>query len=365
MLKELRIFTIILLIAAIGFLCRTTLKQKTSYIMHFFTSKGLISGSLTTENSSLYIDNNGRISIGPGNATSNSVSPDAVLRQGNGILLMETTDRMEPPSLVLCAIESAARVYPDRPVVYFMKGLGDINTEEDENRTRKHFPTLSSFDNIYFFPLKMEELFTDTPLQLWYKKVNPKKELYWTHVSSDACRFALIWKYGGIYMDADVISLRPIPKDHFVAAEHSTATSSSVFGLPPHYNVTWEFMENFVQNYRGEIWGHQGPGVFTRVVKRLCGISKFTSADDAMCANISYLHPDRFYPLSYSSWKKYFEVWKDLPTFPKSYALHLWNYMNSEGKTMVPGSNTLVEHIYQQQCPSTYGALQRNERTHV
>ncbi|XP_063771608.1 alpha-1,4-N-acetylglucosaminyltransferase-like [Pseudophryne corroboree] len=333
MLKYLKILMVVLSVAATGFICRTALEQETTEIMEFLLSTVKL--------------------------------PNVVLSQGNGILLMETTDRMQPPSLVLCAIESAARVYPDRPVVYFMKGLGDINTEEDEIRTRKQFPTLASFANVYFFPLRMEELFTDTPFLPWFKKVNPKKERYWTHVSSDACRFALIWKYGGIYMDTDVISIRPIPKDHFVAAQSIDITSSSVFGLSACNNVTWEFMENFVQNYRGSKWGHQGPGVFTRVMKRMCGIQVFTSTYDVMCANINYLRPERFYPILYQSWEKYFEMWNYLPTFPNSYALHLWNYMNSEGKTMVPGSNTLVEHIYQQHCPSTYRAVLRNERTHL
>lgn len=105
------------------------------------------------------------------NVTSKPITAYTILSKGNGILFMETTDRMKPPSLALCAIESAARVYPDRPVVFFMKGLGDIMTEEDEHRIRKHFPTFLPFDNIYFFPLKMEELFMYTPLLTWYKKV--------------------------------------------------------------------------------------------------------------------------------------------------------------------------------------------------
>ncbi|XP_073481004.1 lactosylceramide 4-alpha-galactosyltransferase-like isoform X1 [Aquarana catesbeiana] len=196
-------------------------------------------------------------------------------------------------------------------------------------------------------------------------RVNPEKEVYWTHVSSDACRFALMWKYGGIYMDADVISLHPIPQDHFLAAQDFTTTSSSVFGLSSHYQLAWRFMENFVENYRGEIWGHQGPGVFTRVVKKFCGMPVFTSTDDVMCGNISYFHPQRFYPISYPAWRRYFAVWQNLPTFNDSYALHLWNFMNKEGKSMVTGSNTLVEHLYQKQCPITYGYILTNEKTHL
>ncbi|XP_040204660.1 alpha-1,4-N-acetylglucosaminyltransferase-like [Rana temporaria] len=299
------------------------------------------------------------------NVTSKPITAYTILSKGNGILFMETTDRMEPPSLVLCAIESAARVYPDRPVVFFMKGLGDIMTEEDEHRIRKHFPTLLHFDNIYFLPLKMEELFMYTPLITWYKKVNPKKEKYWTHVISDASRFAMMWKHGGIYMDTDVISIRPIPKDHFVAAESTRVTSSSVFGLPPFHSVTWEFMENFVVEYKGYKWGHQGPGVFTRVIKKLCGEIVFTFLVDTVCGDIFYFHPYRFYPILYTSWEKYFEVNENPPTFTDSYGLHLWNYKNKVGLTMVPGSNTLVEHLYKKYCPLTYGAILRNETIYI
>lgn len=360
MMKELRILTVVLLVAAICFLARTSIKQKNVSITDFLISKGFIFKFLKGEE--INSQNNDSLTMGDFNHTSSSENIIAVLREGNGILFVETTDRMDEPSLVLCSIESAARVYPDRPVVFFMKGLDDITTEDDEKKAREHFPTLSSYNNIYIFPLRLEKLFADTPFLAWYRRVDPDREVYWTHVKSDACRFALMWKYGGIYMDTDVISIRPIPEDHFLAAETFTTTSSSVFGLSPHHKLTWEFMENFVQNYRGEIWGHQGPGVFTRVVNKYCGVPQFKSLDHIMCANASYFHPERFYPILYPSWKKYFEVWSKLPTFNNSYALHLWNFMNKERKSMVPKTNTLVEHLYQKYCPSTYEAI-LNEKT--
>ncbi|XP_069830353.1 alpha-1,4-N-acetylglucosaminyltransferase-like [Dendropsophus ebraccatus] len=267
---------------------------------------------------------------------------------------------MEPPPLVLCSIESAARVYPHRPVVFFMKGLDDIITDDDEKKVRERFPTLSSFKNIYFFPLRLEKLFADTPFLTWYQKIVPEREVFWTHVKSDACRFAMMWKYGGIYMDTDVISIRPIPEDNFIAAESVNSTSSSVFGLSPHHKLTWEFMENFVQNYKGKVWGHQGPGVFTRVVTKHCGNLTFESLDHLTCANVSYFHHERFYPITYRHWRKFFEVWNTLPTFNNSYALHLWNYMNKERKLMLVGSNSLVENLYRQYCPSTYNNISKN-----
>ncbi|KAM5165095.1 alpha-1,4-N-acetylglucosaminyltransferase-like [Mantella aurantiaca] len=345
MRKGLKLFIVVMVIISMAYLSRITREQKSHYIMNILMPNDLLPDSVTTDYAS----------------GMSSMIANTILRQGNGILFTETTDRMEPPSLVLCAIESAARVYPDRPVIFFMKGLRNIMTEKDENRTREHFPSLSSFHNIYFLPLRMNELFDHTPLLTWFKKVNPKRERHWTHVSSDACRFALMWKYGGIYMDSDVISIRPIPKENFLAAEHSSSTSSSVFGLSPFHSLSWLFMEDFVQNYRGERWGYQGPKLFTRVVKKLCGMPVFTTTDDIMCADIFYFHPQRFYPISYSSWRRYFEVWQNLPTFNKSYALHLWNYMNTQDKTMIYGSNTLVEHLYQKQCPTTYDYVSKSQ----
>ncbi|KAM9316336.1 alpha-1,4-N-acetylglucosaminyltransferase-like [Gastrophryne carolinensis] len=195
--------------------------------------------------------------------------------------------------------------------------------------------------------------------------VEPNKEKYWTHVSSDACRLAVIWKYGGIYMDTDIISLRPIPHDKFLAAQIETYASNGVFGFTPSHPLVWQFMENFVKNYRGDKWGQQGPELIARVMSKLCDMSVMMSTNNFSCNNIPYLHPPRFYPIACSSWKRYFEVWKEIPTFNSSYGLHLWNFMNKEHKSMITGSNTLVEHLYQQQCPTTYDFIVRNKKTHL
>ncbi|OCT81150.1 hypothetical protein XELAEV_18027963mg [Xenopus laevis] len=269
----------------------------------------------------------------PTNKTSSNLRPEDVLRNGNGIIFIETTDRMQPPHLVLCAVESAARIYPDRPIAFFMKGLSDINSLEDEDKAKKRFPTLLSHDNIYLFPLRLEEVFNNTPLLPWYKTVNPSRETYWTHVSSDGSRLALIWKYGGIYMDTDIISIRPIPLTNFLAAESNLVSSN-------------------------------GPALFTRILKRFfCIIPGFKSTEDIRCGNMTFTNPDRFYPVRGESWKKYYEVWNEYPTFNSSFALHLFNFANKEHYTMVPGSKTLVDLLYQQYCPSTYGAVLRKNRT--
>ncbi|KAF5921894.1 alpha-1,4-N-acetylglucosaminyltransferase [Diceros bicornis minor] len=281
---------------------------------------------------------------------------EALLGQGRSIVFLETSERMEPPSLVSCAVESAARIYPEHPVVFLMKGLSNF-TQLPPNSTYSAFSLLSAIDNVFLFPLDMKRLFEDTPLFSWYTQVNAGTERNWLYVSSDASRLAVIWKYGGIYMDTDVISIRPIPEENFLAAQASKFSSNGVFGFLAHHPFLWGCMENFVEHYNSDIWGHQGPDLMTRMLRVWCKLGDFQEVSDLRCLNVSFLHPQRFYPIPFSEWRRYYEVWDTDPSFNDSYALHLWNYMNREGRAVVRGSNTLVENLYRKHCPRTYRDL--------
>lgn len=286
-----------------------------------------------------------------------------LLSNGRSIVFIETSERVEPPPLVSCAVESAAKIYPARPVIFFMKGLSNT-TQLASNTSSPAFSLLSAIENVFFVPLNMKKLFEDTPLFSWYTKINSSAEKYWLHVSSDASRLAIIWKYGGIYMDTDVISIRPIPEKNFLAAQGSRYSSNGVFGFLPHHPFLWGCMENFVERYNSHIWGNQGPNLMTRMLRLWCRLEDFQELDDLKCPNISFLHPQRFYPIPYPEWRRYYQVWGTEPSFNASYALHLWNFMNKEGRTPVSGSNTLAENLYRKHCPKTYRVLiQRAEGT--
>ncbi|XP_053565749.1 alpha-1,4-N-acetylglucosaminyltransferase-like [Bombina bombina] len=289
-----------------------------------------------------------------------------ILSQGNVIIFLETTNKLEPAHLVLCAVESAARVYPNRSVILFMKGLSTLKSE-DENSLRNRFPTLSSFNNVYIFPLLTEEVFKDTPLLPWYLKVNTSMEKYWTHVLADGCRLALIWKYGGMYFDTDIVSIQPIPVVNFLAAESSKYSSNGALGFSPHHEFIWKCMEDFVRNYKGEVWGQQGPLLLTRILEQICLQHSFMALEDIMCGNITFMNPVRFYSVSGNNWRTFYEVWKPVPIFNNSYGSHFWNYMNHEkaAKVVIPGSNTLAEYLYKQYCPDNYEVLKMKNKNNV
>ncbi|XP_003218461.1 alpha-1,4-N-acetylglucosaminyltransferase [Anolis carolinensis] len=288
-----------------------------------------------------------------------SLTPKDVMSQGRSIIFLETTENLQPSPLVLCSVESAARIYLDRPIIFLMKGM-DNNSMTDLASSCPSLSFLYAMKNVFIFPLKLNILFQDTPLLPWYLQVNATQEKHWVYIISDAIRLAMVWRYGGIYMDTDVISIRPIPVTNFLAAQSSQFSSNGIFGFQQYHQFLWDCMEDFVENYNGDIWGNQGPYLITRMLSKLCNLTDFVDTEDQKCHNISFLNPQRFYPIPYGLWTKYYEVWDSRPEFNNSYALHLWNYMNQDQKKNITvGSNTLVENLFRTYCPTTYKTLIR------
>ncbi|XP_029473164.1 alpha-1,4-N-acetylglucosaminyltransferase-like [Rhinatrema bivittatum] len=274
----------------------------------------------------------------------------ASIEPNRGIFFAETTEKLEISSLVACAIESASRTYPNRSIYFFMKGLTEDMTIF-KSSFYKAIPLLSSIRNVYILPLNFGNVFKDTPLLPWYQKVITHKERFWAHVSAEACRLALIWKYGGIYMDTNIISMKLIPEEDFIATETAQDCSSGVFGFQQSHQFLWGCMEDYVKNYEGAIWGQQCPHLLIYMMKRLCHLDKFQNWEDSNCKNISILYPQNLYRIPYPDWGRYFEIWDPKGTFADFHAIPLLNIFKKNNAKL-----TTINH-----CPLTYKTFVKNE----
>lgn len=97
---------------------------------------------------------------------------EGLLSNGRSIMFIETSERVEPPPLVSCAVESAARIYPEQLIIFFMRGFNNSSTQLTSNTSYPAFSLLSAINNVFFVPLDMKRLFEDTPLFSWYTKVS-------------------------------------------------------------------------------------------------------------------------------------------------------------------------------------------------
>ncbi|XP_051874543.1 alpha-1,4-N-acetylglucosaminyltransferase-like [Pristis pectinata] len=295
------------------------------------------------------------------NDSGTDVSDPATPDTKAGIMFVESTDNVEPTPLMVCSVESAARLNPDKPVHYFMKGFSD-NLSQYPQPEYRGIPLLSSMKNVVILPLNPTEPFEDTPLKGWYQKVNPEKERYWIHVLADGCSLALLCKYGGIYLDSDIISLRSMPFGNFTCAATTEMVSNGVIGFHhKHHPFLWNCMEDFVAHYIGDLWAQQGPRLITRMLKKWCNIDNPGAFIGLECNGISLWITKRFYPVPFPAWERYYAHWKKEDfdqVFSATYGAHVWNYMNSgKKKKVVAGSGSLIEYFFQLHCPNSYKTL--------
>uniref|UniRef100_UPI00398F0F88 lactosylceramide 4-alpha-galactosyltransferase-like isoform X1 n=2 Tax=Pristiophorus japonicus TaxID=55135 RepID=UPI00398F0F88 len=276
-----------------------------------------------------------------------------------GLMFVDSTNKVVPSLLALCSVESAAHANPEKPIYYFMTGFGGNLSDYPDQAVA--FQTLLFMKNVILLPLKPEALFENTPLNDWYQQVDPDLTTYWIHVLSDACRLALLWKYGGIYLDTDIISLKPLTFSNFICAQQNNLANGAALGFSRHHNFTQDCMIDFVNNYQGETWGHQGPLLMSRVLRRWCKTDDLDQFVDAKCKGISYLPSKFFYPIPYEEWGKYFEHWtldNITSAFSDTYGVHIWNFLSSEKQDyMNDGNGVLLEYFFQEYCPKIYKTL--------
>ncbi|NXH51033.1 A4GAT galactosyltransferase, partial [Dicaeum eximium] len=176
-------------------------------------------------------------------------------------------------------------------------------------------------------------------------------------VLSDACRIVLMWKFGGIYLDTDFIVLKNLQNlTNALGIQGDSELNGAFLSFKPKHKFMELCMQDFVQNYNGWIWGHQGPDLLTRVFKKWCSLRTIQSV---RCKGVSALAPEVVYPIPWQDWRKLFEAVSALELhqlLKNTYAVHIWNKLSHGTKLEIP-SQALLAQLYSQFCPATYAKM--------
>ncbi|KAM9311469.1 lactosylceramide 4-alpha-galactosyltransferase [Gastrophryne carolinensis] len=266
-----------------------------------------------------------------------------------GIYFVETSDRTSLTFQAMCAAESAARTNPGVKVAIMMKGLTNQNQLEQQSFGMS---LLRCFPNVDFVPLDFKKLFEDTPLSTWYSDVENNKELVDYPTLSDACRLAILWKMGGVYLDTDFVILKNLKNITNAMGMQSSYTLNGAFlTFQPQHKFIKLCMKDFVGNYNYWIYGHQGPQLLTRMFKRLCYIHRLRERKS--CRGVNVLPKEAFYPIDWQDWRKYFEPIDPMEMkalLKDSYGVHLWNKKSQVGHLKV---GSFLEQLQGEYCPTT------------
>lgn len=90
---------------------------------------------------------------------------------------------------------------------------------------------------------------------------------------SDIIRYEILYKYGGFYIDADIICIKRIPDDvlnkkAFLNFEKKGLISNSVIGCEPGNSLMYKLIDNINKNYdyNMTVWKCTGPLLLTNMV---------------------------------------------------------------------------------------------------
>lgn len=119
------------------------------------------------------------------------------------------------------------RISPDRLVfVLFLREQFECKNNTKAMVSLRNYPNIR-FRHIDLFTYVYGTLFEDFILSGIMKKGKWKVEQH-----SDMLRLLTLWKFGGIYMDLDVVSLRPLPLINFIGSEYpEELLASAVIGM--------------------------------------------------------------------------------------------------------------------------------------
>ncbi|KAF3449730.1 hypothetical protein FNV43_RR10461 [Rhamnella rubrinervis] len=190
-------------------------------------------------------------------------------------------------------------------------------------------------------------LVKNTPAETWLQAMTSgTRDPGYIPMSQNLCnliRLAMLYKYGGVYLDTDFIILKDLSElrnsvgaqsvDH--ETKNWTRLNGAVMIFDINHPLLVDFIEEFASTFNGNKWGHNGPFLVSRVIERVGSTSGY---------NVTVLPPKAFYPVDWIKIRRLFKKpengvesrWAESMLNElndgETYAVHLWNKRSRELK---------------------------------
>ncbi|KAK9056318.1 hypothetical protein SSX86_027408 [Deinandra increscens subsp. villosa] len=215
-----------------------------------------------------------------------------------------------------------------------------VSNSMDSNHGRQILkPFLEKGFRVTSISPDLKYLFKNTMAESWFLKLT-RGDLDVGYVPlgqnlSNLLRLCLLYKFGGVYMDTDVMVLKSFSKlKNSIGAQtldldskNWSRLNNAVMVFDKMHPLVYKFIEEFALTFNGNKWGHNGPYLVSRVVSRL---------QDRPGYNFTILPPMAFYPVNWNRVRNLFRGAKNETDAKwlrgklrqirsQSYAVHLWN----------------------------------------
>lgn len=192
---------------------------------------------------------------------------------------------------------------------------------------------------------------------------------YLTSHISDFLRFLTLWRWGGLYLDLDTITLQSMEhlQSNYVGAESERNLAAGVLNFAHDgigNAIALQCLLNFQDNFETHDWGNNGPGVVTRVLKSLCKTEiigpMYKSKDQCFGFRVYGRKP--FYSISFDEWMDFFDpnsVERTLQRLNGSYVAHFWNNVSKKETISLRNTRTAYGELAKTHCPLVYEATDK------
>lgn len=119
---------------------------------------------------------------------------------------------------------------------------------------------LLSYPNVHLNYLNLTKYAEDTPLEDWIKTNKLFKSEYLISHTSDVLRFLSLYKYGGTYLDLDIIMLKSLNSQksyNFASAESYYAVAVGIIHMEGKsgHEIAEKCLKDLKRNFNGRNWG--------------------------------------------------------------------------------------------------------------
>eukprot|EP01023_Acetabularia_acetabulum_P038635 TRINITY_DN3700_c0_g1_i5.p1 TRINITY_DN3700_c0_g1~~TRINITY_DN3700_c0_g1_i5.p1 ORF type:complete len:413 (-),score=62.61 TRINITY_DN3700_c0_g1_i5:63-1301(-) len=183
----------------------------------------------------------------------------------------------------------------------------------------------------------MTHLVQGTPIEVWWHgREFYKREPYWINNFTNALRLLVLYEFGGVWLDTDIILFKSfLPLKNAVGIEsgdlqtpYSIFLNGAVMVFDKHSPVLWRIMEDFVTDFNGLSWGYNCPRLITKTTLKLPQNKRGPDS-------VEILPRSAFYPIHFHDMRKFYDFsmlnqeqhdqqWQKLKE--ESYCLHWWHH---------------------------------------
>ncbi|KAK6290623.1 hypothetical protein POUND7_002164 [Theobroma cacao] len=262
----------------------------------------------------------------------------------------------------MLSVESVFKAHPHGCLMILSRTMDSVNGY----RILK--PLLDRGFKVLAVTPDMPFLLKNTPAEAWFDAIKSGKkdpgEIPLAQNLSNLMRLAVLYKYGGVYLDTDFIVLKSFKglkntigaQSIHAESKNWTRLNNAVLVFDMNHPLLFKFIEEFALTFDGNKWGHNGPYMVSRVARRVEGRPGY---------NFTILPPMAFYPVDWIKIGSLFKMpkaradsrWveaKLLQLTRETYGVHLWNKQSSklmveQGSVMgrlISENCVLCKHIY-------------------